>query len=91
VKEGDERAASGQRYRGLAGGVAAAYDRDALAGAQLGFWRAGGVEDRQAFELGQPVDWEPAVLGSCCKYDGAGSDLAVVFEPDDVAAVAWFE
>ena len=45
VEEGDERAAAGEPDRGLAGGVAAADDRDARAGAELGLGRPGGVED----------------------------------------------
>ena len=36
VEQGVERAAAGQPDRGLAGGVAAADDRDARAGAELG-------------------------------------------------------
>ena len=48
VEERDERAAAGEPDGGLAGGVAAADDRDARAGAELGLGRPGGVEDRQS-------------------------------------------
>ena len=56
VEEGDERAATGEPDGGLAGGVAAADDGDARAGAELGLGRPGGVEDGQSLELGQAVD-----------------------------------
>ena len=56
VEEGDERAATREPDGCLAGGVAAADDRDARAGAELGLGGPGGVEDRQPLELGKAVD-----------------------------------
>ena len=56
VEEGDERTPAREPDSGLAGGVAAADDRDTRAGAELGLGGPGGVEDRQTFEFGQPVD-----------------------------------
>ncbi len=56
VEEGDERAAAGEPDRGLAGGVAAADDRDARARAELGLGGPGSVEDGQSLELGKAVD-----------------------------------
>ena len=91
MEEGDERAAAGEPDGGLAGGVAAADDRDALSRAELGLGRPGGVEDRQPLELREAVDREPAVLGARCEQDGAGGDLLVVLEADEVAAVSRFE
>ena len=91
VEEGDERAAAGEPDGGLAGGVAAADDRDARAGAELRLGRSGGVEDRQSLELGEAVDRQPAVLGARCEQDGAGGDLPVVLEADEMPAVPRFE
>ena len=91
VEEGDERAAAGEPDGGLAGGVAAADDGDARAGAELGLGRPGGVEDRQSLELGQAVDREPPVLSARREQDGARGDLLVVLEADEMAAVPRFE
>ena len=88
VEEGDERAAAGEPDGGLAGGVAAADDGDARAGAELGLGRTGGVEDRQSLELGEAVDREAAVLGARCEQDGARDDLPVVLEADEMPAVS---
>ena len=91
VEEGDERAASREPDRCLAGGVAAADDRDPCAGALPGLGRPGGVVDRQAFEFVQPVDREPPVLGARREQHRARCDLAVVLEPEDVPTVPRFE
>ena len=91
MEEGDERAAPGEPDGCLAGGVAAADDRDARACAELGLGRPGGVEDGQSLELGKAVDWEAAVLGPRCEQDGARGDLPVVFEADEMPAVSRFE
>src|SRR5262249_28491926 len=55
VQQGDECAAAGEPDRRLAGGVAAAHDRDPRAAAQLCFGRSGGIEDRQTLELGESI------------------------------------
>ena len=91
VEEGDERAATGEPDRGLAGGVAAADDRDTRTGAELGLGRPGGVEDGQSLEFGQAVDREPPVLGARREQYGARCDLPVVLEPDEMPAVPRFE
>src|SRR5262249_47001226 len=86
VEEGDQRAAAGKPDGGLARGVAAAHDRHARAGAELRLGGARGVEGGQPLELGEPLDREPAVLRAGGEQDGAGGDLAVVLEADEMAS-----
>ncbi len=83
VEERDERAAAGEPDGGLAGGVPAADDRDAQAGAELRLGCPGGVEDRQSLELGEAVDRQPPVLSARREQDGARGDLLVVLEADE--------
>ena len=87
VEERDERAAAGEPDGRLAGGVAAANDGDARAGAEPRLGRTGGVEDRESLVLRQALEREPAVLGAGREQDGPRGDLVVVFEADEVAAV----
>ena len=61
------------------------------AGAELGLGRTGGIEHSQSFELGKPVDRQPAVLRARREQDGARGDLPVVLEADEVAAVPRLE
>ena len=82
MEKGDERAAAGEPDGRLAGGVAAAYDRDARAGAELRLGRSRSVEDRQSLELGEAVDRQAAVLSARCEQNRTGGDLPVVLEAD---------
>ena len=91
MEEGDERAAAGEPDGGLAGRVAAADDRDARAGAELGLGGPGGVEDRQSLELRKAVDRWPPVLSTRREQDGTRCDLAVLLEADEVTSVPRFE
>ena len=91
VEESDECAATGEPDSRLAGGVAAADDRDAVPGAELAFGRAGGVEHRRALELGQSVDREPPVLGARREQHRSRGDLSVLLEPDEMTTISRFE
>jgi hypothetical protein len=57
-------AAAAQEERGLPDGVAAAHDGDRPAAACLGLGLGGRVVDADAFELGEPVQGQPVVVGS---------------------------
>ena len=83
MQQRDERAAAGEPDGRLAGGVAAADDGDARAGAELGFGRPCCVEDGQSLELGKAVDRKPPVLRAGREQDRARRDLLVVLEADD--------
>src|SRR5438552_16692308 len=91
VEESNERAATGEPDSCLAGGVAAADDRNAVPGAELAFRRAGGIEHRRALELGQVVDREPPILGARREQHRSRGDLPVLLEPDEVPTVSRFE
>ena len=91
MEQGHERAASGKPDRGLARGVAAAHDRDARGAALLRLGRAGRVERAHAFVLVQLVQRKSAVRGSRRQHDGPCGDLVLLFQPDDVPAVAGLE
>src|SRR5262245_12379695 len=91
VEECDERPAAGEPDGRLSRRVATADDGDARTGAALCFGCTRRVEDRQTFELGEPLDGEAAVLGARCEQDRAGGDLALVLEPDEVTAITGLE
>src|SRR5581483_4531922 len=91
VEQRDEGTAAGEPDGGLTGGVAAADDGDAGAAAELRLGRPGGVEDAQPFELREPLDGRPPVLRARREHDRSCRNLAVLFEPDEVAPVARLE
>src|SRR5262245_46050748 len=91
VKERDERAPAGEPDCGLAGGVAAADDRDARGPAELRLGWACRVEDARALVVPKLVEREPPVLGSGRENDRPSRDLVPFLQLDDVAAVAGLE
>ena len=63
---------TGEEHRSLSGGVAAADERDLLAGAQLGFERGGPVPDPTTFKLCKSWRGGTAITRAARNDDRAG-------------------
>ena len=66
--------AAGEEDHRLARRIAAADQRDVLAGAEIALERRGPIMDRRPFEFLEPVDVEPAVTRAGRDHDGARLD-----------------
>src|SRR5580693_3860989 len=79
---------TGEEHRCLAGGVAAANDRDLLAVAQLGFERGGPVPDPTTFKLCKSRHSGTAIARAARNDHRARSQRAAVFERQLKLAIA---
>ena len=91
MKQRHERAAAREPDGGLAGRVASADHGDPLGAAELRLGWAGGVEDAHALVLGESLDRKAPVLRAGREQDRLRGDLAILFQPQDVASVSRFE
>ena len=75
MQQRHERAAAGEPYGGLAGGVPAAHDSDAIGTAELGLGRPGGVEDADPLVLGRGR--RPGVAGTARPWPSSTARAAI--------------